>query len=878
MALQSFGSGRGATATRAAPDGDGSLSAVDAESASDFCAPASRDVFALAPVKPTFERSEHRIRSARGSLDQFMGLGTNHGDVLWARAVSTHPRLKKFHILMIEKERSFFRTNAAASKQGREGAVDPTNKVPPVPTTPRAPEPPRPGCTDPVRGESPLLRTRRCTAALRESDHAGASVVCAEAEPCHGQVADKTQPARVGAAIRSTQRRTGAHAGDERGPSMRDRVRARSPRPAVLPAGPDLLLDVPAALASVPRREYNTQLLHALRSAAGTVRKLNLSGSRLHHEQVRQLCSGLDECRQLLHLDVSRTGLTDQCAVTVADHLPVWVALRSLNVSWNAIRACGAAALFDSLLEAPCLLELDVSWNSLRGGQQRAMLALQRLLLANTALKHASIAHCHLDQAALDIVQHGLAANARLLGLHVEGNGAWVDANRRIRFASPRPFDPVEAGLMPPVMAPQAALLSAATKQHVCWVCDKWREVVFGFELAEDVPHLDHMWLHLEHTSWEAERMTRSVGTRTFSVHKVVPAGVVRYFFSILSDRGGLVRAEGQCFGCGCYVTQQGRPRTAICQEEEGLHAVSVPPRLGALSVTDALLAATLDGRAAVHSTSAPAHDARSRRALPKRPRESSSGRARGSRPPSPHRLRARASSVSSLTSSVLGYEDEAGRADASEQAREEALVELRERPLAPVAGTCSGFDGEWEALRKSRVIQRMRDDVAMYHLREVLLEWHHLLRGVFQHYAATDRSPDVFHMSWSSFTEMLNDAGVLADRESPVSVARASELFASTGLGQGDAKLNAERVLTFLEFVETLLRLALTKYGAHGACCCTLPRRGTQPHRDCTAVVRASCGPLRLLGRFRIGSDGPARGFRQTDEHALDPGTARGH
>lgn len=130
-----------------------------------------------------------------------------------------------------------------------------------------------------------------------------------------------------------------------------------------------------------------------------TLTELNLTGCRLGHTGVKQLCAGLHFNRglQVLNLNKNQIGdmglehlsaaifrgfnvkeislsynsITGKSANVLAEALETYNKLTCVDLSWNNLYAPigGTANLFSRLAESKFLQELNVSWNSLSSGR-----------------------------------------------------------------------------------------------------------------------------------------------------------------------------------------------------------------------------------------------------------------------------------------------------------------------------------------------------------------------------------------------------------------------------------------------------------------------------------------------------------------------------
>lgn len=162
---------------------------------------------------------------------------------------------------------------------------------------------------------------------------------------------------------------------------------------------------------------------------------LNLSRNGLGDTAIQMLCAGLGqlEAPQLRRLCLSENQIA-RAGRAIGDILGTQKSLNLLDLHWNYLTGDSAAGLFRGLqanLEhGGCLARLDLSWNCLGNTAGiAAMTALASALRAECPLVHLDLSYNSLRAEECGVLGSGLRDNHTLLGLHLVGNAAAVDAD-----------------------------------------------------------------------------------------------------------------------------------------------------------------------------------------------------------------------------------------------------------------------------------------------------------------------------------------------------------------------------------------------------------------------------------------------------------------
>lgn len=171
------------------------------------------------------------------------------------------------------------------------------------------------------------------------------------------------------------------------------------------------------------------------RAALPRLRALSLSKNGLGDAAVQALCAGLQEgaAPQLIRLSLSENQIS-RAGNALGGMLGAQLRLNFLDLHWNFIAGDCALGLFQgveaNLANGGSLARLDLSWNCLgNGGAKAAMESLARALKAECSLVHLDLSYNSLRAEDCVVLAGGLRDNHTLVGLHLVGNSASVDAD-----------------------------------------------------------------------------------------------------------------------------------------------------------------------------------------------------------------------------------------------------------------------------------------------------------------------------------------------------------------------------------------------------------------------------------------------------------------
>lgn len=174
------------------------------------------------------------------------------------------------------------------------------------------------------------------------------------------------------------------------------------------------------------------QTPEARSSGAQAARSLWARECRLGDRGAAALAKGLCNAGELLHLDLTGSGLGAKGAAAVASALAGMPALQYLGLGWNQCGPAGVAAVARAAIGHESLHSLDIGWNAAgshgtAAARSDAVTSLARLLRTSEVLTHLDVSHNALDAAAVGQLGVALQQNRCLVGLHCHGNAAFLN-------------------------------------------------------------------------------------------------------------------------------------------------------------------------------------------------------------------------------------------------------------------------------------------------------------------------------------------------------------------------------------------------------------------------------------------------------------------
>lgn len=251
------------------------------------------------------------------------------------------------------------------------------------------------------------------------------------------------------------------------------------------------------------------------------LKHLNIEKTNVSTQMLQSLCTGLMYYRRLTKLILAKNNLSDISTRYLKDMLLNNSSIKILDLHWNNFSAYGAINLFEGLSKNKSVQIFDISWNSI-GKNKQAAETISKCVKNNTTLAHLDISYNSITAEDASIIAEGLKHNHTILGLHVLGNACRVD-NRG--FLHPCTKNKVKPCQFYQRIVDRPEFLHEKTNTN-CWVCEKWKEVLFECESEGD-----NVYLHLDIDGFAPEAMPKAYGDK-FELYRAVPGGVINFFFT----------------------------------------------------------------------------------------------------------------------------------------------------------------------------------------------------------------------------------------------------------------------------------------------------------------------------------------------------------
>lgn len=246
---------------------------------------------------------------------------------------------------------------------------------------------------------------------------------------------------------------------------------------------------------------------------------LTLSDCQLADGACGELLNNLIRCKSLTRIDLSRNGLSNGAAFQPL--LKRFTQLQELDVHWNHFGG-DAASLLQGIIDCSqsALTSLNLSWNPLgKFSAEENCQQLVRLFQETSTLRHLDLSRCDLTMAHCQILAEGLDENKSIVGLHVSGNEAHVDAY---------------GSLVPRRGAKQSEGQGAneLDEDSCCWVCQGWRETRLSYLPGISGPEATEVWVFTSIDGFSKPvKMQRE--QEGFAAYVMAAPGPLRFVFQV---------------------------------------------------------------------------------------------------------------------------------------------------------------------------------------------------------------------------------------------------------------------------------------------------------------------------------------------------------
>ena len=255
------------------------------------------------------------------------------------------------------------------------------------------------------------------------------------------------------------------------------------------------------------------------------LKHLNLEKTNVSASMIQSLCTSLLYYRRLTKLILAKNHLSDVSTRYLRDMLQNNSSLKVLDLHWNNFTPYGGGLLFEGLAQNKTLKSFDISWNSIGRSKLTAEI-ISKCVKQNTVLAHLDISYNSITEEDAAIIAEGLKSNHTILGLHVLGNACEVDPRG---FLKVNKKTKLKSGQFYQRIIDRPDFVHEKTKMN-CWVCEKWREVLFTCVCEED-----NVYLHMDMDQFEPEAMPK-VNAERFELYRAVPPGRINFFFSEINS------------------------------------------------------------------------------------------------------------------------------------------------------------------------------------------------------------------------------------------------------------------------------------------------------------------------------------------------------
>lgn len=275
-------------------------------------------------------------------------------------------------------------------------------------------------------------------------------------------------------------------------------------------------------------------MVKILTGSDSRVKVLELENTHLSEKSVVALCRILTENKILVKLSLAKNNIGEASAGGLAEMLKYNQTLKYLDLHWNTLGNGGAIEVFEGLAQNDGLEHLDLSWNNLgRNDGLATAKAIARTMGMNQFLKHLDLSHNYIKEKECEVIGEGLKDNHHILGLHMQGNDCTVDAKG---YIVPLEYvNKTEQAHLHKRLINKSKFKQNQVQKDNCWICEKWVEVAFTWKpevsgAAKELP----IYIHLDFDSFKPTLLDTTKDH--FSVTRMVPPGLIRFFFSADSD------------------------------------------------------------------------------------------------------------------------------------------------------------------------------------------------------------------------------------------------------------------------------------------------------------------------------------------------------
>lgn len=273
-------------------------------------------------------------------------------------------------------------------------------------------------------------------------------------------------------------------------------------------------------------------ILTLLEKPDSSLTYLNLENSGICDKDIQTLSETLSNDRNLQYLGLARNNLTWVSGRHLKSMLIENYYLVKLDLHWNNLKDLGTAEVFEGLCSNGSLKELDLSWNSV--GKCRNLKIIEKIsesIRNFEGLAHLDLSFNYLNANECGIIGKALQDNCEIVGLHVIGNEA-VTNPQGFLLPDRDSIQLRDSHLFTRIF--QEGRKFRKPPNSFCWLCEKWTESEFEFEIdgfGRNLLSLKAIFIHFEVDDYIGEFLPKVDGK--FRISRVLPLGTQKFFFSV---------------------------------------------------------------------------------------------------------------------------------------------------------------------------------------------------------------------------------------------------------------------------------------------------------------------------------------------------------
>ena len=292
---------------------------------------------------------------------------------------------------------------------------------------------------------------------------------------------------------------------------------------------------------------------------------LNLAQNLLDDEVSNELATLIRKCENLQVLILYQNQFANQGAGLMMAEIKKHLGLKILDLSWNLIgtNLTDEIPTLDELTKASkdpnnhfdnaYLNELKYTSQFRRAGSispdrigSKVSYFTNQLCELfhnkNTELLHLDISYNNINVVDSTAISEHIKDNHTILGVHVDGNGMWVDELGFVypiekskykpnHFANSQLFYRIADDH--PLNISSVINVQKLRSKNNCWICEGWREIKFHYKPNKYEGNLESAYvrLHLNFENYKSFEL--KLVDDSFVCHRMCPSGVLNFFLTM---------------------------------------------------------------------------------------------------------------------------------------------------------------------------------------------------------------------------------------------------------------------------------------------------------------------------------------------------------